>query len=203
MKTSIAGCRCQAPWAQQRWTSGHVHGRSLNTCLREPRGADRSRSGDPEHPLRGAGSRGGTRGPSRCSSGSRKGYPGSRSPADLSSRCTTCNCSTAPWPRPPAAPESRSPTWTPDDVSSGCRGLAGQIPRCKQIRIAWRDPYLRWVLSLRGVRSFRVDRRRAKSGGAERLLVEPEDALGVHVRHSGLVSGSQRCSSDELDRFFC
>jgi hypothetical protein len=150
MKTSIAGCRCQAPWAQQRWTSGHVHGRSLNTCLREPRGADRSRSGDPEHPLRGAGSRGGTRGPSRCSSGSRKGCPGSRSPADLSSRCTTCNCSTAPWPRPPAAPESRSPTWTPDDVSSGCRGLAGQIPHCKQIRIAWRDPYLRWVLSLRG-----------------------------------------------------
>ena len=28
-------------------------------------------------------------------------------------RCATCNCSTAPWPRPPAGPASRSPTWTP------------------------------------------------------------------------------------------
>ena len=32
---------------------------------------------------------------------------------------------------------------------------------------------------------------------------EPEDLLGVHVRHSRLVSGSQRRGSDELDRFFC
>ena len=35
-----------------------------------------------------------------------------------------------------------------------------------------------------------------------RLLVEPEDPLGVRVRHSRPVSGSQRCGSDELGRFF-
>ena len=35
-----------------------------------------------------------------------------------------------------------------------------------------------------------------------RLLVEPEDPLGVHVRHSRLVSRSQRRGPDELNRSF-
>ena len=35
-----------------------------------------------------------------------------------------------------------------------------------------------------------------------RLVVEPEDPLGVHVRHSRLVSGRQRRGSDELNRCF-
>jgi hypothetical protein len=37
---------------------------------------------------------------------------------------------------------------------------------------------------------------------APRLFLEPEDPLGIHVRHSLLVSGSQRRGSDELDRLF-
>jgi hypothetical protein len=35
-----------------------------------------------------------------------------------------------------------------------------------------------------------------------RLLVEPEDPLSVHVRHSRLVSGCQRRGSNELHRSF-
>jgi hypothetical protein len=35
-----------------------------------------------------------------------------------------------------------------------------------------------------------------------RLVVEPEDPLGVHVRYSRQVAGCQRRSPDELDRLF-
>jgi hypothetical protein len=43
--------------------------------------------------------------------------PGQPSRAARTWRSATCSCSTAPWPRPPAGPASRSPTWTQSRAS--------------------------------------------------------------------------------------
>src|ERR1700760_3323822 len=58
--------------------------------------------------------------PTRC-----PGRPGSAVPG---SPCATCNCSTAPWPRPPTGPGSTSPTSTPPRSPGKPESPAGPPP---------------------------------------------------------------------------